>query len=258
MAHATLNGGATPGPTLQAHPTHIREEYELRLKQHEATEGELRLQLAGEDILRQQMAELVSQQESISHESDHRLINCLQIVLSLLSMQTRAATDPEVAAQLTIAANRVSTIERVHRRLHRYDNVRSVAFKPYLEDMCRDFTGMFSTETKRCEVILERSIDLNLPSVTAIPLGFIVNELITNACKYGEGKITVALDTAPDGRHALSVSNDGPPLPADFDPTARKGLGMRIVRSLADRISGELQFGPATPGQGARFTVLFA
>ena len=69
---------------------------------------------------------------------------------------------------------------------------------------------------------------------------FIANELITNAVKYGTGRITVSLEVNPEKAYALSVSNDGPGLPEGFDPADCKGLGMRIIRSLVKQIDGEL------------------
>jgi two-component system, sensor histidine kinase PdtaS len=97
-----------------------------------------------------------------------------------------------------------------------------------------------------------------LPAVTAIPLGFIAGELITNATKYGTGRITVRLEANPEKGYALSVTNDGPALPQGFDPAAGKGLGMRIIRSLVGRIGGELRIDRGDNNQGARFTVLFS
>jgi Signal transduction histidine kinase len=97
-----------------------------------------------------------------------------------------------------------------------------------------------------------------LPALTAIPLGFIASELITNAAKYGTGRIAVRLEPAPEFGQALSVSNDGPALPEEFDPGASKGLGMRIIRSFTDQIGGELRIGRGDDGQGARFAVLFS
>jgi two-component sensor histidine kinase len=109
---------------------------------------------------------------------------------------------------------------------------------------------------------LERSvvvegIEITLPAVIAIPLGFIANELIMNAVKHGTGRIVVSLEADREKGYALSVSNDGPSLPEDFDPTLCKGLGMRIVRSLAKQIGGKLQIGRDDRDQGPRFTVLF-
>ena len=177
------------------------------------------------------------------------------MIVSLLRLQGLASSDADAASQLLIAANRVAAIERVHRRLHCLDGIQSVSFKQYLEDLCRDFSTMFSGE-RQDRVIAVEGVDINLPTVTAIPLAFIVNELITNAAKYGGGRITVSLESTP-GRHALSVSNDGPALPEGFDPAACTGLGMRIIRSFVERIGAELQVGRGDRNQGARFTVLF-
>jgi two-component sensor histidine kinase len=100
-------------------------------------------------------------------------------------------------------------------------------------------------------------IELNLPAATAIPLGFIVSELIANAAKYGNGRIAISLRSDPAYGYALSVSDNGPPLPEGFDPSASKGLGMKIIRSFTSQIGGELRIGQGDNGQGARFTVLF-
>ena len=102
-----------------------------------------------------------------------------------------------------------------------------------------------------------RGFEITLPSVIGIPLGFIVSELITNAAKYGNGRILVRLEPNPGNGYALSISNDGPGLPVGFDPVARHGLGMRIIRSLVKQIGGELRFGRSNNNQGARFVVLF-
>ena len=74
---------------------------------------------------------------------------------------------------------------------------------------------------------MAEGIEIELPAVTAIPLGFIANELITNAVKYGTGRITVSLEANSEKGYALSVANDGSALPEDFNPANRKGLGMR-------------------------------
>lgn len=218
----------------------------------------LRQSLAREsDLLRQKEA-LIQEQELLRQECDHRLLNGLQIVVSLLSLQSRAAASPDVAAQLSVAASRVATIERVHRRLHSYDGARSVALKKYLEEFCRDFSSMgVSAGTSALNIAVE-GCEAEVSTATAIPLGFIVNELITNAVKHGDGRIAVSLVADPAGGYALSVSNDGPPLPDGFDPARCKGLGMKIIRSLVQKIGGEFGFGREDEKQGARFVVLFS
>jgi two-component system, sensor histidine kinase PdtaS len=231
--------------------------YERELIRRKATEVGLRQALAREEVLLSQKDELLQQQAVFSQESDHRLLNSLQMIISLLSMQSQASENAEVALQLAAAADRIATIGRIHRRLHSFDGVETFALKPYLEDLAHDFSAMLSSERPQ-RVIAVEGTEITLPAGTAIPLGFIANELITNAAKYGNGRITVSLETNLETGYALSVANDGPALPEGFNPAAGKGLGMRIIRSLVKQIGGELRIGPADNKQGARFTVLFS
>jgi two-component sensor histidine kinase len=232
--------------------------YERELTEHKHAERLLRQALAHDDAQIRHQDEVIRQQDLLSKESDHRLLNGLQMIVSLLSLQSRASANAEAATQLAIAANRVATIERVHRRLHCFDGVLAVAFKQYLEDFCRDFSAMLSAEDGADRAIVVEGIEANLPTTTGIPLAFIVNELITNAAKYGKGRITVRLEANPGRGYALSVSNDGPGLPEGFDPAAGKGLGLKLIRSLVAQIGGELRIGRGDRDQGTRFTVLFA
>jgi two-component system, sensor histidine kinase PdtaS len=231
--------------------------YERELSRHRRTESRLRAALTREEALLYQKDKLIQQQAVMSQESDHRLLNGVQMIVSLLSLQGRASDNPEVASQLAAAADRIATIGRIHQRLHSLDGVQTFALKQYIEDLCRDFSIMLSAQRPERAIVVEGT-EIELPAVTAIPLGFIVNELITNAAKYGTGQITVSLESVPANGYALSVCNDGPGLPEGFDPARCKGLGMRIIQSLVERIGGELRIGRADKNQGARFTVLFS
>jgi two-component system, sensor histidine kinase PdtaS len=234
------------------------ETYERELTKHRRTEVQLREALARDVALLRQKDEVIKQLELLSKECDHRLLNDLQMILSLLSLQSRASANAEIASQLASAADRITTIGRIHRRLHYYDGVQTVAFKQFLEDLCRDFITMLSSEGRPERMIVVEAIEIDLPTVTAIPLGFIVNELVTNAAKHGKGRIAIRLEPNPGKGYALSVSNDGPALPDGFDPVACKGLGMRIIRSFVERIGGELRISRGDNDQGTRFTVLFS
>jgi two-component sensor histidine kinase len=218
----------------------------------------LREALTREAILIRQKGSLVEEQEALRNEADHRLLNGLQMVVSLLMLQSRAAATPDVALQLSVAANRVATIERIHRRLHLNDGTQTVAFKKYLEEFCADFSGVMASDEDSHLAILVQCADVSLPTAIAIPLGFITNELITNAVKYGKGRICVRLEARLGKSYALAVTNDGPALPEGFDPAASKGLGMKIIQSFVRQIGGELRFGRGDMNQGAHFTVLFS
>ncbi len=231
--------------------------YQRALQRQTGREIGLRQDLADKNVQLNEKDELLRHQENLGREADHRLMNALQTVVSLLSLQSRAAKNPEAAAQLTIAANRVAMIARVHRRLHSFDGVEVVVFKNYIEDLCRDFAVMLSPHGKPEQSIVVEVAEVALPVATGIPLGFIVSELITNAAKHGKGNISVRLETHGEKGYALSVANDGSVLPQGFDPAACKGLGMKIICSFIGKIGGELRFGPAENGAGTRFTVLF-
>jgi two-component sensor histidine kinase len=213
--------------------------------------------LARELTLLREKNELIQRQENLNRETDHRVLNGLQMIVSLLSLQSRGSSNAEAASQLAIAANRVGAIARLHRRLHYLDGVQTVGFKQYLEDICRDFGMMLGAEARQEQVISVEAIEIMLPARKGIPLGFIVNELLTNAAKYGAGRIMVRLEPNPGNGFALSVSNDGPALPETFDPAAQQGLGMRIIRSFVESISGDLRISRGDESKGARFTVLF-
>jgi two-component system, sensor histidine kinase PdtaS len=252
------SGADPPGIIFDSLERRTVASYERELTEHKRAERLLRQALARDDARLRYQDEVIRQQDLLSKESDHRLLNGLQMIVSLLSLQSRASANAEAATQLAIAAGRVATIERVHRRLHCFDGVPAVAFKQYLEDLCRDFSAMLSSDDGAERAIMVEGVEVNLPTTTGIPLGFIVNELITNAAKYGEGRITVRLEANPGRGYALSVANDGPGLPEGFDPAACKGLGMRLIRSLVAGIGGELRIGRGDQDQGTRFTVLFA
>ena len=232
--------------------------YERELAAHRCTEASLRKTLARDGALLRQKDKLLQDLELAARESDHRLLNDLQMIVSLLSLQSRTSKNSEVASQLAVAADRIATIGRMHRRLHSCDGVQAVAFKQFLEDLCCDFAGLLSTGPNPARTIAVEGIELTLPAAKAIPLGYIVNELVTNAAKHGKGRITVRLEENPGKEYALSVSNKGACLPNGFDPAASKGLGMRIIRSFVKQIDGELRTGRGDTNHGTRFTVLFS
>ena len=227
-----------------------------REKNYDALTAELQAVLAREEVWIREKHDLSQRQVMLAQEFEHRLLNSLQLIVSLLSMQSRTATTPEAGAQLTIAADRVAALGRVHRQLHRLDHQDNVEFKEYLKHLCEDLSGLLFQEGTGYAIVVEGA-DCEIPTALGIPLGFIVNELITNSAKYAKGNITVRVETTSPPCHSLSVLDDGPGLPAGFDPAKSKGLGMKIVLSLVEQIGGELHVLPGDNGRGARFRVTF-
>ena len=232
--------------------------YERELKRYRRAEIQLREIIAFDENLLRQKDKTIHNQALLSSEAEHRLLNDLQIIGSLLSLQSRATANAEAASQLAAAADRIAMIGRIHRRLHSFDGATTFAFKKFLEDLCRDLSFLVSFGQRGDRDIAVEGVEIELPTVTCRPLGFIASELVTNAAKYGKGRITIRLEQNLEKRYSLSVSNDGPALQEGFDPAARKGLGMRIVQSFVESIGGELRIGRGDNNTGARFTVLFS
>jgi two-component sensor histidine kinase len=202
--------------------------YERELENHRITESTLAKSLARESALVHQMEELIQQKDILSKECEHRLLNGLQLISSLLTVQSRATKNDEAVAQLTIAANRVAILGRVHQHLHALDGDESVQFKRYIEKLCDDVSGMASSAGLPGVLTVE-GVELKIPTVTAIPLAFIASELLTNSIKHAKGRISVRLEATPGTGYALSVSDDGHGLPEGFDPTATRSASTSLA-----------------------------
>jgi two-component sensor histidine kinase len=131
-----------------------------------------------------------------------------------------------------------------------------VEFKGYLTHLCEDLSGLLFKDGSGYAIVVEGA-NVEIPTTMAIPLGFIVNELITNSAKYAEGHVSVRIGAASPTERSLSVVDDGPGMPAAFKPEDSKGLGMQIVLSLVKQIGGTLSILPGDNGRGTRFLINF-
>ena len=116
-----------------------------------------------------QTEELIQRQELLKKESDHRLLNDLQMTISLLALQSRGSTNAEAARQLAVAANRVAMIARIYHRLNSYEGVQTIEFKQFFAEVSRDFSVMVSSAESPEQVIVEGD-EINFPAATAFPL----------------------------------------------------------------------------------------
>ena len=254
--HAAPNEGFLSARFQSLEPRTV-ESYENELATTKVTESQLRGLLAQDQILLGQKDKLIRQQEVLNQECHHRLLNNLQMIASLLSLQSRTEANTEASARLSVAANRVGAIGRLHRHLHSMDSTETVEFKKYLDELCRDHSTISMSEEHPTQDIIVEGVEMSLSTVTGIPLGLIANELVTNAIKHGEGHITVKLEPHARKGYALSVCNNGPALTAGFDPAACDGLGMNLVSSFVSQIGGELRIDRGDENDCTRFTVLF-
>ena len=190
-----------------------------------------------------ELKEALRQKDMLLKEVNHRVKNSLQMVASLFHLQRARIGDPEARRYFEDATRRVSTVARVHQRLYLDEHIDTMSFDEFLIEMCDELGRALGAESgPRLEC---RAAKCRLPVDKAIPVALIVNELVTNAFKYGypdnrAGTIRVICETALQ-EVALSVSDDGEPLPPAFDPAKSEGLGMKLVSALTTQIGGKLE-----------------
>ncbi len=185
----------------------------------------------------------------MAREIDHRVMNSLQFVSGLLTMQSRAPDIGGAASHLEQAAHRVAAVAQVHR--HFYADTGEVSCVAYLRRLCGDLADILDRE-----IVVDGDEEM-VPADSIQPIGLIANELVTNAAKHGAGKIDVSLRASGD-TNRLTVCDEGSGSLDGFDPyAATAGLGMRVITTLARQLQGTLRAGPRADGSGACFTVQF-
>lgn len=180
--------------------------------------------------------EQLTEKELLMIETHHRVKNSLQMVQSLLTLQARNIADPAVSQKVAESASRVHIFGALHETLYRVADGTHVDIAAYLATLVADLNaGIGATLTDR--PIHLQSDALRWPAAEVSLIGLVLTELVTNALKYGSGKIDVAFKVAPDGREALLIVSDaGDGLAPDFDPGKASGMGMRLMsRLLRDR-----------------------
>jgi two-component sensor histidine kinase len=209
------------------------EKAELR-RRHATTEAELR-------TTNQRL-------EALLHEVNHRVANSLQLVSSLVRMQA-SAVDGEARAALKDTGRRIEAIIQVHRRLYASEDVQVVEMRDYLEPLVRELEGTLSSAESPRRIVLTVE-GVKLPTDQAISVGVVVNELVTNACKYAykrgqAGEVRVGL-IPQDGALLLCVEDDGPGL---ADGAAKgTGLGARLIKAMAHSLKSDVTYDSSASG----------
>ncbi|PWC39398.1 PAS domain S-box protein [Azospirillum sp. TSO35-2] len=202
------------------------------------------------------LRKLVGQKSTLLREVNHRVKNSLQLVSSLLTLQTLSLPDEAVRVHFQDARSRIEAIARVHNRLYQADQFQTIEFGTYLRELCDDLARASGGDSM-CDIVV-RSDVVDLPIDHAAPLGLIANELITNAVKHrGNAPAQVTVTFLNEGeRLALTVADRGPGLPANFDLRKSRSLGMRLISSLAGQIRATVDIDTAP--QGTTFRIELA
>jgi two-component sensor histidine kinase len=191
-----------------------------------------------------QLQELVHQREMLLKEIHHRVKNNLQVISALLEMQGARTTDENVKAAITEGQNRVLSIAFIHQNLYQHDDLKGVEIDSFLKELTSHIRQVFERSDCPVEVINEvPKFYLDIDS--AIPLGLLINELLTNAYKYAfqgrsSGKIDIRIEEMGEGEFTFVFHDDGVGLPDHFDFTRSNTLGMKLIRQLSRQLAGHI------------------
>ena len=206
------------------------------------------------------LRESLEDKTALLKELHHRVKNNLQIVVSLLSLQTRRVEDQNLKTSLQDTRDRIHSMALLHEMLYRSDNLAQINFVAYVEELCRQLKRSFGSSAAR--VCVESSfVWIGLPLEQSVPCGLIINELVTNAFKHAfrnkpVGVVTVKLQSSDRRALILSIKDNGVGLPSGFDPASSNTLGIQLVCSLASQLKGQLTV-ERSDGEGAVLSVTF-
>jgi PAS domain S-box-containing protein len=199
------------------------------------------------------------EKQALLKEVHHRVKNNMQVISSLLRLESSRVDDPATRRLATDMQNRISSMAVLHETLYRSGNFAQVDLSAYL----RQLVGQLSRSLMRAPGQVQLALELSAISLDldqAIPCGLIVNELVSNAFKHAfpegrTGGIRVDLSPVGAGRLRLRVKDDGVGLAMNFEASRGKSLGLQLVSDLARQLGGSLE---SCSGDGACFEVTFA
>ncbi len=174
---------------------------------------------------------LLREKDLLMQEVHHRVKNSLQLVQTMLQLQARGISEGEERDRLQDAASRIMTIAAVHRRLHQEGGIDGTDAASYLRGLIEDIGASLTPDTALRPIEVDvKPFLISADRIT--PVGLIATELVTNALKYGQGRVLVRV-TGTEAGLTILVEDEGGGFPADFDPALSTSLGMRLVTALA-------------------------
>jgi two-component sensor histidine kinase len=187
----------------------------------------------------------MEEKETLLKEVHHRVKNNLQTVSSLLSLQSRNVEETRMKTLLKSTQNRVISMAMVHEMLYMRNDITQIEYKSYVQELSeyliRSIKGLDSKVQLKIDIP-----DIKLGIDTAIPLGLLINEAVTNALKYGfadeeEGEIYIVLKKELDKQYVLNIGDNGKGFPETITHKNSKSLGLKLIHNLTRQLKGTIQ-----------------
>lgn len=217
------------------------------------------LDITARRIAEEELLAALREKDILLREVHHRVKNNLQIVSSLLSLQEKEFDNPQLKEVLKLCRNRVMVMAQIHETLHESDNLAAVDMKDYLSSILVSVIQSLSVNRAAPEAIVEIEA-IRLPMNKAIPIGQVVNELVSNAVLHGfenttAPQVKIILKQAGGDIFNLWIEDNGVGMPPDFDWRTSQRLGLKLVRILVEeQLDGTIALDRSN---GTRFTIRF-
>ena len=200
----------------------------------------------------EQLTRSLREKEVLLREVHHRVKNNLQAISNLLYLQANYVDDGQIRSKLAEAQNRVKSIALIHEKLYQTRDLDHLDFAEYLRGLTNHLINSFVDDPGRVALNLQVGPEkVNLD--TAVPLGIIITELVSNSLKYAfpgikektddgrSNQIRIALEAPEEDQLLLTVADNGVGLPEEIDPDSAPSLGLQLVRMLAGHMGGALE-----------------
>jgi two-component system, sensor histidine kinase PdtaS len=219
---------------------------EMALYKHEARKS--RLQLIQQKAINKYLEKSLNEKETLMREIHHRVNNNLQIIISLLSLQSKYFEDERVHDFFKDYVNQLKSMSMIHERVYQSDDLSSIDFNHYLFGLASQLSSSYKKDPNINIVINSDNVFLNVE--TAIPCGLIINEILSNSLKHAfshlseieNGEILLELRSDKRGRYVLSISDNGAGIPSDVEFPYKGSFGFRMVNTLIKQLGGSVEF----------------
>ncbi|ADI73874.1 signal transduction histidine kinase [Methanohalobium evestigatum Z-7303] len=190
-------------------------------------------------------------------ELHHRIKNNLQVISSLINLQSEKFDDEEVYEAFIDTQNRIVSMSLVHQKLYQTSNLNSINFKDYIQDLLTHLTRLYGDNNITLDVDNIDNVYFDIDTI--IPLAMLINELVSNSLKYAfseneSGEIKIMLHQIDNENYTLIVADNGRGIPEDIDIHDTDSLGLRLVNTLVDQIGGCLEL---ERRKGSKFIIEF-
>ncbi|ADZ09345.1 signal transduction histidine kinase [Methanobacterium lacus] len=188
----------------------------------------------------------LKEKELLLREIHHRVKNNLQIISTLLTLQSSQNNNVNVDDLYRESQNRIQSISLIHENLYHSKDLANINFEIYAKGLIMDLFDSYGMDSQKVRLNLDID-NITMGIETAIPCGLIINELVSNSLKHGfsdfkTGEVNVKLHRIQDGKFSLVISDTGRPFPENINLVNNETLGLELIKNLVNQLDAQLKF----------------